>query len=301
MAIEFTCPNGHRLSTKDEDAGKMAKCPKCGAITKVPGANGPAGKDSGVESLAVVSGSGKGLIERAATGSGLGKLAAGAAEASKSGIRASGGFIGSAVSSAAAGQAASANGAKPPTRSAAEETIIFLCPNGHKLNAPRRMQGHAGKCPHCGAKFRIPFVDASGSEDEGSRVDDLGNFHELLETAPTAPAAAPSPATAPAAASKSPADDFEFWGQQQVEQHPMAALVTRLWSEREHGGVIELHLAGGAIILPDWFERKLSQGAHGLFAAQAADGTVTMTIVAWETVTRVVVRGVVGLPDGMFE
>jgi hypothetical protein len=26
-----------------------------------------------------------------------------------------------------------------------------------------------------------------------------------------------------------------------------------------------------------------------------------MTIIPWETITRVVVRGVVGLPDGMFE
>ena len=85
------------------------------------------------------------------------------------------------------------------------------------------------------------------------------------------------------------------------EPHPLAALVIRLWSEREHGGIIELHLAGGAILLPDWFDRRLSQGTHGLFAAQAADATVTMTIVPWETVTRVVVRGVVGLPDGMFE
>jgi hypothetical protein len=303
MAIEFICPNGHRLSTKDEDAGKMAKCPKCGAVTRVPGANGPAGKDSGVESLAVVSGSDKGLLAKAATGSGVGKLATGGGESSKSGIRLAGGLMGSPGNSPGAGQMASVNGGRQATQSGAEETIIFLCPNGHKLNAPRRMQGHAGKCPHCGAKFRIPFVDESGSADEGSRVDDLGNFHELLETAPTAPAAAPgsAQATAPPSAAKSPVEDFEFWGQQQPDQHPLAALVTRLWSEREHGGVIELHLTGGAIILPDWFERKLSQGAHGLFAAQSADGTVTMTIVPWETVTRVVVRNVVGLPDGMFE
>ena len=54
------------------------------------------------------------------------------------------------------------------------------------------------------------------------------------------------------------------------------------------------------MIVPEWFERKLSQSSHGLFAVQAADGTVTMTIVPWDSVSRVVVRGVVGLPDGMF-
>ena len=83
--------------------------------------------------------------------------------------------------------------------------------------------------------------------------------------------------------------------------HPLADLMLRLWAEREHGGIIELHLEGGNVLLPDWFEQKLSQKSHGLFAGQAADGTVTMTVVPWDSVERVVIRGVVGLPDGMFE
>jgi hypothetical protein len=77
--------------------------------------------------------------------------------------------------------------------------------------------------------------------------------------------------------------------------------VARLWAEREHGGVIELHLSGGAMLAPEWFDTRLSTDTRGLFASQAADGTVTMTVVPWDEVTRVVVRGVVGLPDGMFE
>ena len=84
MAIEFTCPNGHRLSTKDDDAGKMAKCPKCSAITKVPGLNGSAGKDSGVEPAAVVSGSGKGRPKRTAVESGSSKSGPGKSGPGKS-------------------------------------------------------------------------------------------------------------------------------------------------------------------------------------------------------------------------
>jgi hypothetical protein len=83
--------------------------------------------------------------------------------------------------------------------------------------------------------------------------------------------------------------------------HPLAELVARLWGERDHGGVIELHLRGGALLAPEWFDEPSSQSGYGLFASQAADGTVTMTLVPWDEVTRVVVRGVVGLPDGMFE
>ena len=43
-----------------------------------------------------------------------------------------------------------------------EAPIVFLCPNGHKLNAPRHMQGHAGKCPHSGAKSPHSLGQRSG-------------------------------------------------------------------------------------------------------------------------------------------
>jgi hypothetical protein len=82
---------------------------------------------------------------------------------------------------------------------------------------------------------------------------------------------------------------------------PTAILVARLWAERDHGGIVELHLVGGSVILPEWYEPAWSQGSHGLFASQAADGSVTLTAVAWDSIQKVVVRQVEGLPDGMFE
>jgi hypothetical protein len=83
--------------------------------------------------------------------------------------------------------------------------------------------------------------------------------------------------------------------------NPVARLVARLWMERDHGGIIELHLVGGSVILPEWYEVNWSRGSHGLFASQAADGSVTLTAVAWEAIQKIVVRQVQGLPDGMFE
>ncbi len=83
--------------------------------------------------------------------------------------------------------------------------------------------------------------------------------------------------------------------------NPTARLVARLWVEREHGGVVELHLTGGSVILPEWYESRWSRGTHGLFASQAPDGSITLTAVAWEAIQKVVVRQVKGLPDGMFE
>jgi hypothetical protein len=83
--------------------------------------------------------------------------------------------------------------------------------------------------------------------------------------------------------------------------NPTARLVERLWVERDHGGVVELHLTGGSVILPEWYESRWSRGTHGLFASQAADGSITLTAVAWDAIQKVVVRQVQGLPDGMFE
>lgn len=83
--------------------------------------------------------------------------------------------------------------------------------------------------------------------------------------------------------------------------NPTAQLVARLWAEREHGGIVEIHIAGGGVILPQWYEPQWSRGTHGLFAGQAADGTVTLTAVAWDSIQKIVVRQVEGLPDGMFE
>jgi hypothetical protein len=293
MAIEFTCPNGHRLSTKDEDAGRLAKCPKCGAVTKVPGLNGSA-SGSTAEPIAAASASGKGLLERAAVG--------GEVSAAKSGPR-----LGGSKLAPAAGESGKTTSVVPGTPR--EESIVFLCPNGHKLNAPRRMQGRGGQCPHCGAKFIIPNLEEATLGDEGSTIETLDGLSGTSGLGPlTAPAGGqalsePAATPAPARSTSGHPDEFQPWAPppEEPQLHPLAALVMRLWSEREHGGVIELHLAGGAILLPDWFDRKLSQGSNALFAAQAADGTVTMTVIPWETITRVVVRGVVGLPDGMFE
>jgi hypothetical protein len=86
-----------------------------------------------------------------------------------------------------------------------------------------------------------------------------------------------------------------------LDTNPTAALVARLWEERQHGGIIALHITGGSVILPEWYESRWSGGTHGLFASRAADDTVTLTAVAWDSIQKIVVRQVDGLPDGMFE
>jgi hypothetical protein len=170
---------------------------------------------------------------------------------------------------AAAARSAAAGGAE-------ENKFAFLCPNGHRLVGPARLQGQAGQCPHCGARFLVPILAEMEQVEEVDLTDLPEGDDYPLQTVDDVPP---------------PAGGV----------HPLCKLLRKLWEERQRGAVIELHLEGGMMLVPDWFDDKFSRHSHGLFAAQAADGTVTMTIVAWNTVSRVVVRNVEGLPEGMFE
>jgi DNA-directed RNA polymerase subunit RPC12/RpoP len=188
------------------------------------------------------------------------------------------GAVASRAPSAAAADATNSGNAEGQNgpADAGENNIVFLCPNGHRLNGPARLQGQAGQCPHCGARFIVPMLSEMEQVEEVDMTDlpddDQGPLPMVEDT--------PPPATS---------------------YHPLCKLVRKLWDEKEHGAIIELHLDNGALLVPDWFDERLSRQTHGLFASQAADGTVTMTAVAWDSITRVVVRNVEGLPDGMFE
>lgn len=184
------------------------------------------------------------------------------------------------------------SGASPSTpgdKSALRRDLIaFLCPSGHKLTGPSKLAGKLGQCPHCGQKFQIPPLD-------DIRAAQQGEVNQSMSFGST-----PTPVSAFGGA-ENVAGGSAISVVGSIGIHPLADLMYRLWSEREHGGIIELHLKDGVVLMPDWFEKKLSSRSHGLFASSAADGTVTMTIVPWDGVQRVVIRGVVGLPDQMFE
>lgn len=206
--------------------------------------------------------------------------------------------------------------AKSRGGTAGEEPIEFHCPKGHRIVVAAALAGKRGKCSKCGAAVEIPAAAA-------------------LEAKPTASAPTAAPEVTPPLAETgelpvgvgvSEADaaagdeSWDFIGEpsESVHEsvpwttagaaeesvdagHPTASLVARLWAERAHGGVIELHLANGSVILPEWYDANWSRGSHGLFASQSADGTVTLTAVAWDTVQKVIVRKLTAVPDDMFQ
>ena len=195
------------------------------------------------------------------------------------------------------------------------DQIVFRCPNGHRIVVPVAQAGKRGVCSKCRIPVTIPALGdapAAGSAAVAPRTpapvaleplellpaigppeDMLGGANEagVLSLDVPEPAAEGSEAVWPAgAASLSGVEGGSS----------IAQLVARLWVERQHGGIIELHLDGGSVIMPEWYDATWSRGTHGLFASQAADGSVTLTAVAWETVRKVVVRQLTEVPDDMF-
>ncbi len=220
------------------------------------------------------------------------------------------------------------------------DRIVFSCPNGHRIAVEKKFAGRRGKCNKCGAAVQIPKLtvdpfaalintfEESEAPDADTASKDESESPPLLEGLPFGDEAHAPSSTAgdgpeaaeehheeeavdwnfAAAASSGNQEDAAPWSGDTDAGMPLGAdsgnptaqLVARLWAEREHGGIIEMHLVGGAVLLPEWYDANWSRGTHGLFASQAADGSVTITAVAWENVEKVIVRQLSAVPDDMF-
>ncbi len=260
MAIEFRCPNGHRLSCPDDRAGKPATCPKCNTTFTVPTPDAAA---------AAGAGSGGSVPAMADTGaiSSIGK----------------GGKI----------EAAPEQGGPP-----AGDVIVFLCPNGHKLNCPPNMQGKPGKCPHCGAKFLIPQYSvedeaAVSDEEEPPSEADI----ELEEAEESAASESAPPANSP------PELPFDFsmgLGGTPEPSSVLPSIFNELWMHHDQTLVIEVQLRSGATITPHHYSLNSSRDGYAIFAVKEPHGAYTLSVVAWDQIERITVRGMSELPPEYF-
>jgi hypothetical protein len=199
-----------------------------------------------------------------------------------------------------------------------EDIIVFLCPNGHRLHGPRSLEGRAGQCPHCGARFRVPSQDDPDEEEEqGSRIlvgatPDAGELAVQRLPGPDGGGASDEPffsfkfedssgsGRGSSAVTEAP-PAIETAGGSQIERHPLADLFTRFWDERARGAFVELHLGDGVVVVPERYARELSRGKYGVFAVKDPDGTHTLTVLAWDAISRVSVRRVSKLPRKIFD
>lgn len=282
MTIEIHCPNGHRLTCPDERAGKNGKCPTCGEHFTIPGVNGQS-EDEQLDENTEQAADEKTSVAESSIGSGPGKQVMG--------------------------------------------QIVFLCPKGHKLNGPASLQGKPGKCPHCGIMFRIPvygeeqkteitetdkedsagdkdFLKLNLAEDITAGKSESGEIDSLDEIT-VAPRESESVDALPmidTSLDDEPeySDEDSYLDDLSDETHPLARLFMTLWREREHGGVVEIHLGDRESLQPDWWARGLSLETHGVFAMQKPDGSYTIETVAWDAIKRITIKKIAELPDGVF-
>ena len=83
--------------------------------------------------------------------------------------------------------------------------------------------------------------------------------------------------------------------------HPMAELFTRFWAARAEGSRVEVHLATGGVLLPDAYIETPSQPGHAVLVSREPDGSHTVTLVPWESVVRVILRGIRQVPGQIVE
>jgi len=189
------------------------------------------------------------------------------------------------------------------------EMIVFLCPNGHRLNGPASLEGKPGQCPHCGVKFRVPSRDDPIEEEEQEIPveiqpeihgrDEVGQIAEVAEEAQPFNfnfaggddrGSSPSPVLA-----APPSSDLA------MDRHPLADLFLKMWQERDRGSVLEIHLKDGTVLVPERFSRELSRRKCGVFAVRDVDGTYTVAAVDWQAVLKINLRHLSRLPKGMFD
>lgn len=272
MSISFRCPNGHKLTCPEQRAGQAGRCPKCGAIFHVPQP-----EQLPVEEQLV----GSAIADPGAVAEGL-AAAADEATAADSGPQ-------------HIAEQTDENAAPPP------DNIVFLCPKGHKLNAPARLQGKPGKCPHCGERFLVPILEeAADVSESGSFFDDMLGQEAPSDSQEPFAERPQSPAESGFDFGYAPEDEFTA-GLIESGPQAMANLFARLWAQRGETGVVELYLRGGEILTPHWYAPQLSQHTYGTFAFQEQDGSYTVTAVHWEAVERIALRGMHELPAGVFE
>jgi len=193
----------------------------------------------------------------------------------------------------------------------AKDQIAFLCPNGHLLHGPRRLQGHAGQCPECGSKFRIPTYDEpaetaqlpEGQQRPDAREEKPQEPEIRVTLEPTADSAVNladnlvhyeqlPPVSRQSGERILVALQSESSGRLARPKEAIALydLFCRLWTSKAEGALMEVRLNNGERLLPQRFAKGMSRGSHAVFGLKESDGTFSVAAVAWESICQIVLR-----------
>jgi hypothetical protein len=258
--IEFLCPNGHKIRCQADQAGRPAKCLRCGVRFRVPD---PADLEASRSDALV-----KPELQELALGN----------------------------------ENMLSQNAGPKQ----DPQMEFLCPNGHRLFGAASLAGRAGECPDCGARFRIPTYEEISLGEKPATDIPFSQANGESNTLASEPAPLPERQTAAAVGRDRaeqaweeevmPATVWSVAAGTALADQPLATLFARLWTTRPKGARIELQLRDGEAIVIEQFLASLSQPSHGVFGVRAPDSTYTLMAIAWDTIARILVRGLMELP-----
>lgn len=299
MIITFLCPAGHKLTAPPELAGKPGKCPKCGATFRVP-----------IPAPDEPAGAAPELAGQTAAARPTQPLSKPPIQAAKQVQRPPANPPGAepqpAPSSDIQAPATIASVAEPEAFLADDAPeqddshIVFLCPNGHRLHGPASLVGQPGQCPQCGIKFLVPSPDEEAQEGLVPDEELLSHIPIKVDSSPRGSAGLLERSTGSGAqrASTASSGTAETVG---GAADSLPALFRLLWACKEQGGLVEVHLSEGKVVVPDRFASHLSNGEHAVFGLREAGGTHSVTVVPWSAITHVALRGLAALPKKIFE
>ena len=261
--IEFLCPNGHRIRCQAEQAGRAAKCPRCGVKFRVP-------KSTDLEVSEVAGSDSKILRPEFVDSTGSSQKAS-----RRWGGRAKGAPdrvpVSERASFARAGQSSRPAGGVP--------RMWLPLPNPHLRRHFGRGRGRKG--------------DQSGP---GRWPRRFGCRQARRDGSPAGPTGWRQPGSARGRRHA----DRHLWRGCGGPRHGRPGGPTL--GRAADGATIELRLRDGETVVPHEFLKKLSQQNHqGVFAVKEADGRLSLVVVAWDAVATATLRGLSELPKGLAE
>ena len=292
--IEFFCPHGHKIRCGAEQAGKPAKCPRCGARFLIPAAEaGPEGAPPTAVATAELSDS--------QVGSSASSLAGGSharSAASESQIE----FL-------------CPNGHHLHGPSSLQGRP-GECPEcGSRFRIPvlaeldLSVEGTSDE-PEAGEQepeeeaAPEPTEEEMAAEKEEEQISlaglsSLGTRESADANAPGESPGGPSPRpSSRKPLEESPPSDLFLTAADSAlaSGHRTAQLFARLWTAKVADSRVEVHLESGGVLLPDGFLHELSARDVAVLVTKDPDGSYTLNAVPWHTVVRVIVRGIRELP-----
>lgn len=185
--------------------------------------------------------------------------------------------------------------------------IEFLCPNNHKIRCPDDQAGRAAKCPKCGVKFLIPSNGSAEKTvvDQGtvsaSHNTNMADSHILLDalekkSTGESSAAIFQPAKSTSSIKTSASTASRLSAASSAMAPSMARVFAQLWAEKPKDAILEIILRNGEVYKPDLYSKKLSLQNQGVFAVKEMDGTYTIIMVSWDSLSHVQIRKMHDLP-----